>query len=59
LKSFQDMIDVIGAYGPNLPAHSYHEIRVPLLMNCNWVEMGLNFGLDKNKLSFLQILVLA
>ena len=31
LKSFQDMIDVIGAYGPNLPALSYHEIRVPLL----------------------------
>ena len=31
LKSFQDMIDAIGAYGPNLPAPSYHEIRVPLL----------------------------
>ncbi|XP_027927787.1 uncharacterized protein LOC114184671 [Vigna unguiculata] len=31
LKSFQDMIDVIGAYGPNLPTSSYHEIRVPLL----------------------------
>ena len=31
LKSFQDMIDVIGAYGPNLPTPSYHEIRVPLL----------------------------
>jgi len=30
LKSFQD-IDVIGAYGPNLPASTYHEIRVPLL----------------------------
>ncbi|KAL9330705.1 hypothetical protein ACSQ67_000315 [Phaseolus vulgaris] len=29
--SFQDMIDVIGAYGPNLPTPSYHEIRVPLL----------------------------
>jgi len=31
LKSFQDIIDVIGAYGPNLPTPSYHEIRVPLL----------------------------
>jgi len=31
LKSFQDMIDAIGAYGPNLPVPSYHEIRVPLL----------------------------
>ena len=31
LKSFQDMIDVIGAYGPNLPAPSYHETRVSLL----------------------------
>jgi len=31
LKSFQDMIDAIGAYGPNLPAPSYHEIRVLLL----------------------------
>jgi len=25
------MIDAIGAYRPNLPAPSYHEIRVPLL----------------------------
>jgi len=25
------MIDVVDAYGPNLPAHIYHEIRVPLL----------------------------
>ncbi|KAL9317320.1 hypothetical protein ACSQ67_013837 [Phaseolus vulgaris] len=25
------MIDAIGAYGPNLPTPSYHEIRVPLL----------------------------
>jgi len=31
LKSFQDMIDAIGAYEPNLPAPSYHEIIVPLL----------------------------
>ena len=31
LKSFQDMMDVIGAYGPNLPTPSYHEIIVPLL----------------------------
>jgi len=25
------MIDAIGAYGPNLPAPTYHEIRGPLL----------------------------
>lgn len=25
------MIAAIGAYGPNLPAPTYHEIRVPLL----------------------------
>jgi len=31
LKSFQDMIDAIGAYESNLPAPSYHEIRAPLL----------------------------
>jgi len=31
LKLFQDMIDVIGAYGSNLLAPSYHEFRVPLL----------------------------
>jgi len=31
LKSFQDMIDAISAYGPNLPIPSYNEIRVPLL----------------------------
>jgi len=31
LKSFQDMTDVIGAYGPNLPAPSYHETKVSLL----------------------------
>lgn len=31
LKSFQDMITAIGAYGPNLPAPSYHDIRIPLL----------------------------
>jgi len=31
LKSFQDMIDATDAYGPNLHASSYHEIRVPLL----------------------------
>lgn len=33
LKSFQDMIAAIGAYGPNLPAPSYHDIKVPLLNN--------------------------
>jgi len=31
LKSFQDMTDAIGAFGPNLPARTYHEIRVSLL----------------------------
>lgn len=31
LKSFQDMLSAVGAYGPNLPAPSYHDIRVPLL----------------------------
>jgi len=31
LKNFQDMIDAIGAYGPNLPDPSYHEIKIPLL----------------------------
>jgi len=52
LKSFQDMIDAIGAYGPNLPTPSYHEISVPLLnkegstlrscckiINCNGANM--------------------
>jgi len=31
VEEFQDMIDAIGAYGLNLPAPTYHEIRVPLL----------------------------
>jgi len=31
LKSFQDMIDVVGAYGLYLPTPTYHEIRVSLL----------------------------
>jgi len=31
LNSFQDMIDAIAAYGPNLPAPSYHDSRFPLL----------------------------
>jgi len=31
LKSFQNMIDAIGVYGPNLSAPTYHEIRFPLL----------------------------
>ena len=30
-KSFQDMIDVVGAYGRNFPTPTYHEVRVPLL----------------------------
>jgi len=30
LKSFQEMIEAIGTYGPNLPTPTYHEIRVPL-----------------------------
>ncbi|XP_027357050.1 uncharacterized protein LOC113866362 [Abrus precatorius] len=31
MKSFQEMLTVVGAFGPNLPAPSYHDIRVPLL----------------------------
>ena len=31
LKKFQDMIDVIGAYGPNFLSLAYHETRVTLL----------------------------
>lgn len=31
LNSFQDIIDGIVGYGPNLPAPSYNDIRVPLL----------------------------
>lgn len=31
LKSFQDMLEAVGAYGRHLKAPSYHAIRVPLL----------------------------
>ena len=31
LKSFRDMLAAIGSFGTNLPAPSYHDIRVPLL----------------------------
>uniref|UniRef100_A0A0R0FZH2 BED-type domain-containing protein n=1 Tax=Glycine max TaxID=3847 RepID=A0A0R0FZH2_SOYBN len=31
LKSFENMVAVIGQYGPHLPIPSYHDIRVPLL----------------------------
>ncbi|KAG5016850.1 hypothetical protein JHK82_022495 [Glycine max] len=31
LKSFENMVAVIGQYGPRLPIPSYHDIRVPLL----------------------------
>ncbi|XP_010527565.1 PREDICTED: uncharacterized protein LOC104804899 [Tarenaya hassleriana] len=31
MQSFQDMLHAIGRFGPNLPAPSYHQIRVPLL----------------------------
>ncbi|XLT37662.1 hypothetical protein HN873_068954, partial [Arachis hypogaea] len=31
LKSFQEMLWAIGSFGPNLPAPTYHALRVPLL----------------------------
>ncbi|XP_057760023.1 uncharacterized protein LOC130980349 [Arachis stenosperma] len=31
LKSFQEILWAVGSFGPNLPAPSYHALRVPLL----------------------------
>ncbi|XP_020988795.2 uncharacterized protein LOC107463415 [Arachis duranensis] len=31
LKSFQEMLWAVGSFGPNLPAPTYHALRVPLL----------------------------
>ncbi|XLT69945.1 hypothetical protein HN873_026384 [Arachis hypogaea] len=31
LKSFQEMLWAIGSFGPNLPAPTYHALRVPLI----------------------------
>ncbi|KAM0006186.1 hypothetical protein Hdeb2414_s0181g00825571 [Helianthus debilis subsp. tardiflorus] len=33
MDSFKDMIAAVGNYGPHLKPPSYHELRVPLLMN--------------------------
>ncbi|XP_057791194.1 uncharacterized protein LOC131008327 [Salvia miltiorrhiza] len=46
LDAFQNMIEAIGAFGRNLPAPSYHSIRVPLL---NKELEYTNNLLEKNK----------
>ncbi|KAH1126983.1 hypothetical protein GYH30_015813 [Glycine max] len=46
LKSFENMVVVIGQYGPYLPIPSYYDIRVPLLKKEQWVKYGCTIMFD-------------
>ncbi|XLU20766.1 hypothetical protein S245_056832, partial [Arachis hypogaea] len=47
LKSFQEMLWAVGSFGPNLPAPSYHALRVPLLNEELEYTKGLLKGLKE------------
>lgn len=37
-KSFEEMVAVIGQYGSHFPIPTYHDIRVPLLKELEYIQ---------------------